>query len=244
METTETSGSTLTLDAFSTGKGSLTSLSTLTISHIVASQSERILIVGISRDKGSPVHDGQNIVKYDGQALTFLLTKAGDSGTDASVHIYYLLDPPTGTNDITVQNNTATTTAYVVGAASLYGVNADTPFGTSVGATGTDGTPTVTVVTASGEFILAVVALANDDSLTAGTNETERWDDIQGDSLTGAGYTQAGSDGGVMAPSHLFGVTFGDAQAGGQAFGDDAGPRAHEGGVLDCGEHLPAALVT
>ena len=94
METTETTGSTLTIDAFSTGKAELTSLSTLTVSHTVANQSERILIVGISRNKGAPVHSGQNIVKYGGQALTFLQTKAGDSGTNASVHIYYLLDPP------------------------------------------------------------------------------------------------------------------------------------------------------
>ncbi|KKM22481.1 hypothetical protein LCGC14_1624880, partial [marine sediment metagenome] len=66
-----------------------------------------------------------------------------------------------------------------------------------------DGTPTVTVTTAAGEQILAVVGVRGEATIAAGTNETERWDDVIADpaAVSGSGYTQAGSDGGVMAPS-------------------------------------------
>ncbi|KKK96528.1 hypothetical protein LCGC14_2661850, partial [marine sediment metagenome] len=199
MEGTETSGSTLTLDAYSTGKGSVAQDGTLTFSHTVAVQSDRILIVSAQLDNNSP---GTGVtVTYDGIALTHLGSKNGDSGTDANVSVWFLLDPPTGANNIVLTNADSTTYAMVVGAVSLYGANADETFGTMVGTTGTDGTPTVTVSTTAGEFVLGVVAIEGSETLTAGPNETERWDDAQSTDVTGAGFTQAGSDGGVMAPT-------------------------------------------
>jgi hypothetical protein len=198
MESVETSGSTLNLDAYSTGKGSV-GANALTISHTVAVQSERILIISAQLDNNTV---GFSLtVTYGGIACTFLGGKAGASGTDTQAAFWFLLDPPTGANDIVITNNESTTVAIVAGAVSLYGANADDLFGTMVTATGTDGTPTVTVSTTAGEFVLAVAALDTNDAFTAGTNETERWDAAQSTDVTGAGFTQAGSDGGVMAPS-------------------------------------------
>jgi hypothetical protein len=202
MEGVETSGSTLTLDAASTGKGSIADGSTLSFSHTVAVQSERILVVALNIDTRSSL--SWNILfptTYGGIPLTWLAAKKGDAGTNASVGFFFLLNPPTGANNIVITNNAGGTLAMVGGAESLYGVNQDDPFGSVVSATDQDGTPTVTVTTSAGEFVLAAVALDTNDTLTAGTNETERWDDNQGTTITGAGYTQAGSDGGVMAPS-------------------------------------------
>ena len=199
MEGVETSGSTLTLDAYSTDKDSVASGATIQWDHTVADQSERILIVSAQLDNRTP---GTGITAtYDNIACTFLAGKAGDSGTDTHVTFWYLLNPPTGTNAVRITNGDSVTYAMVTGAWSLYGVNVDEPFGTAVSATGTDSTPTVTVSTAAGEFVLAAAALDTNDTFTAGTNETERWDAAQSTDVTGAGFTQAGSDGGVMAPS-------------------------------------------
>ena len=206
MEDVETTGSTLQLDAFSTSKGSLTSLASLSWDHTVGTNAERLLIVCISRNIGAPTKGTNWIITYAGLSLGFLNSIGGSAGNNAGIYIYFLLDPPTGTNSIKVINNTATTQSIVTGGASFDGVNADTPFGTNVGAKGTDQTPTATVITASGEQILAVVALEGSATVAAGTNETERWDDAQGSDITGAGYTQAGSDGGVIAPNQTTGV--------------------------------------
>ena len=200
MEAVETSGSTLTLDAFATGKGSIAAGGTLTFSHTIASQSERILVVSLSIDSRSGLFPVLPVT-YAGLPMTFLAAKKGATNVDALLILYSLLNPPTGANDVVTTNTSGSTRAIVGGSASLYGVNLDDPFGTVVSATDTDGTPTVTVVTASGEFILAVIAVEGSATIAAGTNETERWDDTQGTDVSGSGYTQAGSDGGVMAPS-------------------------------------------
>ncbi|KKN46046.1 hypothetical protein LCGC14_0676650 [marine sediment metagenome] len=204
MEATEAAGSTLTLDAASTRKGSVASGGQLTWSHTVASQSERILIVGVAinlRIDQSIFSAGLFYTTYGGASMTFLASRQGASGTDVTVALWYLLAPTTGANTVVVQTPEGATTAIVAGAESLYGVDQDTPFGTVVSATGTDGTPTVTVVTSAGEQLLAVVGVEGSATIAAGTNETERWDDTQGTDVSGSGYTQAGSDGGVMAPS-------------------------------------------
>ncbi len=204
MEDVETAGSTLTLDAASTGKGSVASGGTLTWSHTVASQSDRILIVGLDIDlriDDSAFSAGLFYTTHGGASMTFLASRKGASGTNVTVALFYLLAPTTGANNIVVQTPEGATVAIVGGAESLYNVDQDTPFGTVVSNTNTNGTPTVTVVTVSGDQILAVVGVEGSATIAAGTNETERWDDTQGTDVSGSGYTQAGSDGGVMAPS-------------------------------------------
>ncbi|KKK84445.1 hypothetical protein LCGC14_2783280, partial [marine sediment metagenome] len=200
MEEVETSGSTLTLDAASTSSGSVADAGTLSWSHTVASQSERILMVGVAVDSRSVVESNFSAT-HGGAAMTNLSFKRGTTNVDTAIIVFYLLSPLTGSHNIVVTNNSGGTLAMVGGAESLYGANQDSPIGDIVSATGTDGTPTDTATTAADEILLAVVALDADDTLTAGTNETERWDTAQSTDVTGAGFTQAGADGGVMAPS-------------------------------------------
>ena len=199
MEAVEASGSTLNIDAHSTSKGSLAEDGTLSWDHTVASQSERLLIVACAYDSRLT---NDFTATYDGVAMTRLSFKLGVSPTVAGLIWWYLHAPATGTNSIVVTNHTGSTRAVVTGASSFYGVNADDPFGTVVSATGTDGTPTVTVTPVSGEQILAVVAVEGAATIAAGSDETERWDQSQSTDVAGSGYTQAGSvAGGVLAPS-------------------------------------------
>ena len=196
MEDVETSGSSLAFDAASSG--TLSAGTTKTVSHTVGSNAERILLVGVSF---VAVSGGTNIdsVTYAGQAMTELAFRFV-SGTGES-SIRYLLNPPTGDNDIVVTFDGSSNA--VIGGASWDGVNQDTPFGTAVTTTGTDGTPTVTVTTAATEKILAVIGVGSLETMTAGTNETERWDSQVSSTtdITGGGYTQDGVNGGVMAPT-------------------------------------------
>ena len=157
MEDVKQSGSTLTLDAYSTAKGSLDQSETLTQAHTVASQSNRLLIVGIAIDGRvtSVKFAGEIGVAYAGQPMTYLGGKMGTTNVDASVGLYFLSNPPTGANNIVVTNIAAPAVTYavVMGAASLYNVDLDAPFGSAVTGTNTDGTPTITVTPVSGEQI-------------------------------------------------------------------------------------------
>jgi hypothetical protein len=198
MEDVDTSGSTLNLDASSSGSGSVTPTSSLTFEHTVASQDERLLVLAVVTDSIAPPILSAT---YDGIPMTTLVNKLGITGVDASIRVFFLLQPPTGANDIVISSIRSSTYAVAAGAESFYGVDQDNPFGTAVTGSDTNGTPTITVSTSAGEFVLAVFGLDTNDAFTAGTNETERWDLVQSTDVTGAGFTQAGSDGGVMAPS-------------------------------------------
>lgn len=217
MEDVDNSAATLAIDTTNSGtsndKGNLTGLGgTLTFAHTCDSNDERLLMVGIEMDE---IEGGVGIgsilsVDYDGIRLTFLGAKTGASGTDVTVGLWFLLDPPTGANNIVIKNNFASARDVVAGVVSYNGANQDfiqgDTFSTVVGTTGTDGAPTATVITAADEEILAVVGIEGTERVSAGTNETEKWDATQ-DAGSGSGFTQDGVNGGVMAPSL-------DAQAG------------------------------
>ena len=213
MEDVDDSAATLAIDTTNNGtsttSGNIPTNQTLTFAHTCDSNAERLLKVGLEIDERlapSTVNTELKIT-YAGIGLTFLGGKTGASGTDVTVALWFLLDPPTGANNIVI-TNTSTQSArdVVAGAVSYSGVNQDDTFGTLVGTTGTDGTPTATVTTAADEEILAVVGIEGTERVSAGTNETEKWDATQ-DVGSGSGFTQDGVNGGVMAPSL-------DAQAG------------------------------
>ncbi|KKN03769.1 hypothetical protein LCGC14_1104320 [marine sediment metagenome] len=193
MEGTETSGSTLTYDAASSGTGDdVSGQDAVTVAHTVASNAARLLLVGISAD--ILTSGGIQGVKYAGGSLTRLAHTQFASG---QVSFWYLLDPATGSNNIVVSLLGTATRDVVVGATSWYGVNQDAPFGTLVATNGTGTAVTATVVTAAGEQVADVVFVNGARTSSAGANQTERWD--ASEAISGNGSTQAGSDGGVMS---------------------------------------------
>ena len=201
MEGVDSVGSSLVIDttASSTTNASTGTGDTTTFNHTVDSNDERVLLVGICINNRNDIMGSTFIVSYGGQTMTYFGGKAGALGTQASVGLWYLLSPPTGTNAVNIINH-AYAMNLVCGAHSWHGANQDTLFGTVVSATGTDGTPTVTATTAATEEILAVVGIEGLETMTAGTNETEHWD-AQLTDITGGGYVQDGANGGVMAPT-------------------------------------------
>jgi hypothetical protein len=186
MEAVETTGSTLTYDAASSGTGE--GVDSVTVEHTIASNNDRLLLVGISTDV---VVDS---VTYGGAAMTEL-GEASISAVVGSI-FYYLLNPSTGANDIVASFGASGN--MVVGATSWYGVDMDTPFGTAVGDTGTGTAVSVTVVTEAGEFVVDCVSANDGPTAAEGADQTERYDAVVTSKMRGAGSTQAGSDGGAM----------------------------------------------
>ena len=155
----------------------------MTWSHTVGSGVDQILIVGLSTDTTVV-----NSVTYGGQALT-LIGSQDDPGGSSRVELWYLLAPPTGTNDIVA--TFADTTRAIGGATSWSGVNQTTPLGTAVFASGSDGSATVTVTSSVGEVVVDALS-ANGNTATPGTGQTQRWNLNQG-GLTGAGSSKDGA---------------------------------------------------
>ncbi|HWN38180.1 MAG TPA: DUF4347 domain-containing protein, partial [Gammaproteobacteria bacterium] len=144
----------------------------LTFSHTVASEQERLLIVSVA------IHgDDTDItaVTYGGQALTLLGTAVQNGGGGVKTQLWYMLMPAEGTADVVIQ--TGQSTAIVAGATTFFGVDQDQPFGAM--ATAADhGDPIygVDLSSAAGEVVFDSVVVRDRANLAAGADQTELLD--------------------------------------------------------------------
>ncbi len=107
----------VTRDATSKGMANAASL---TIQHIVAVQSNRLLLIGVTTRNAVLVTG----VTYNGVAMT--LKETITKGTDGRLDVWYLLQPDTGTHNIIVTLASAEDVAAI--GISYYNVNQDAPF--------------------------------------------------------------------------------------------------------------------
>lgn len=116
---------------------------------------------------------------WNGLALTHQLTVSNPScGDKCSVAIYTLANPAGATANVSVAFS-STPYGYMVGATSFNGVDASTPVGTPVPATGSGSPATVTVPSNSGEIVfdcLSDMALAAAPSPASG--QTQNFSDF------------------------------------------------------------------
>ena len=185
MEDVETAGSSLVFDAASSGTSTTASIS---VSHVTGTGASRLMVVGISQTNTLLT------LTYAGLPLLFLAEGTIDGVVSAKM--YYLKTPPSGTYDIVATFNVGGD--VVLGATTWSGVNQDATFGTAVAATGTGTPSSVTVTTATGEFVVDAMAVRVNPTVTVGALQTERYNATPSANLCGAGSTQAGADGGLM----------------------------------------------
>jgi hypothetical protein len=119
------------------------------------------------------------------------------SANDHTVDIWYKVAPPIGTANVQVTMSGGAVTEMVGAAMSLTGVNQLAPTGLFVATTGADATPTITVSSAPGEFVLGVLSNSgNTGSAADGAGQTQRWATVTGFSNAnefGAGSTKPGA---------------------------------------------------
>lgn len=158
----------VTVDAVST---STASGSSVTMSH-TTSGVNRLLYVGISLDnEGS---ETVSSVAYNGIPLTFL-----GSATEANnirVEVWYLVDPPLGTHNLTVTFSADLTRNAAVGAVTFTGVDQNLPFGSLSGNQASTGTVASTSVSStSTEVVVDTVGCEDCASLSAGSGQSVLW---------------------------------------------------------------------
>lgn len=142
-------------------------------SHTVGTaKGGRLLIVTVST--GNTALSAGVAVTYGGVAMTL-----GVSITEASTYylraeIYYLVNPPTGSNTVAVTWTNSTSGAF--SAMSFYGVSRNTPiFSTSPTTQSvTTGNPSLSVPGMSGGIAIDALAMDNTDTgLTVGASQTQ-----------------------------------------------------------------------
>jgi archaellum component FlaF (FlaF/FlaG flagellin family) len=171
-------------------------LNPCTFSHTVTnSGSDRILILGISKQNNAAL----NTVTYGGEDLTELRADDVDGNTNAHTSLWYLVDPPTGSNTVFIGVGLLDTD-IVVGAISFTGVNQTDPFDAVNGATGNSATASTTLTTTTNEAWLIDVVGTNGGTVSVGAGQLERWNDIQA-SVRGAGSTEFTSSPGTFSMS-------------------------------------------
>jgi hypothetical protein len=171
-------------------------LNPCTFSHTVTgSGSDRILILAISKQNNAAL----NTVTYGGEDLTELRADDVAGNTNAHTSLWYLVDPPTGSNTVFIGVGLFDTDV-VVGAISFTGVNQTDPFDAVNGATGNSATAATTLTTTTNEAWLIDVVGTNGGTVSVGAGQLERWNGAQA-SVRGAGSTEFTSSPGIFSMS-------------------------------------------
>lgn len=172
----------------STSSTSGTGIGPFTWSH-TCSGLNRLLRVTVSHFDSSDVVSS---ITYNGVALTAVPGGATNNG-QYYITAYYLIAPDTGTHDIVV-TMTGNVFEFGAGAISYVDVHQTVPLGTAVTAIGTSTTPSVTVSSATDEFVDDGLVIIHGGTLSVGAGQTSRWNAIGSAGFTKyAGSTEIGA---------------------------------------------------
>ncbi len=179
------SGTVLAIDATNSFSAANPAVTSFTVSHTTGSGSNRLMLVGVSQKN-------KNITSltYGGIALT--LVGENVSSTNARMHIYKLINPPSGTANVVVNLDAAPDRGIVIGVTTFTGVDQVTPLGTFSSAVGNSVAATTTVNAANGEMVFDV-ATYRVTTMGANAGQTERYNINSGNEITGGASTTAGA---------------------------------------------------
>lgn len=155
------------VDATSTGFWSNPNSTSFTVSHTTGAGLNRLMLVGISQ-KNRLVTS----VTYGGTPLT-LVGESISSG-NARMHIFSLINPPSGTANVVVNLNSNPDKGIVVGVTTFTGVDQDTPLGIFNSAYNKSTSASVTVTSASDELVFDVVTVRGGTGSPA-SGQTQLW---------------------------------------------------------------------
>jgi pectate lyase len=179
----------------STATRAVTNAASTSWSHTVGTGTDRVLIVGLALEDTGTTSLAINSITYAGVAMTPVansIATAGSSTLDRA-QLYYLLNPASGANTISITFGGAVN-GVSAGSVSLTGVAQSAPTAAAI-KTATSGT-TISVniaVATAGSWIIDVAnSGAGNATLTPGSSQTKRW---------GVGQTNSGGAGSTTAPA-------------------------------------------
>ncbi len=181
-------------------------VSTLTFSHTTGTAEDRLFLVGVSWNCDVTPQTISSVT-FDSQTMNNVITQLGENadGDDRYSAIYSLIDPPAGTNGtITITFTGAINSGIVAGAVNFSGVDQDTPFGTTAGASSSSGdSPSITLTGLNGNELIFdnVYKGIGDESqtITAVTGQTEVWNAADTYTRAASSYKQADGTSAIMS---------------------------------------------
>ncbi len=162
----------------------------MTLSHTVGSNTNRVLVVAVSA-KDTTVFPLGMSMSYAGQAMTRIDKKNFISGTNyMGTELWYLLNPPAGTNTVSVSFNSAMD-GITMGAVSLTGVQQQAPEvkKTAVGTSAT-ASATLTTLTNNAWVIDSLGIQSGAVITTVGSGQTQRYFQDNSNDIVGAASTK------------------------------------------------------
>ncbi len=174
-----TLGSSPVVDNTTTGSSGNPNSTTFTVSHTTGTGSYRLMLVGISQ-KNKEVTS----VKYGNTSLT--LVGENTSSGNARMHLYSLINPPSGTADVEVTLSANPDKGIVVGVTTFTNVNQSTPFGSFNSDKGNNSLATVNVTSATGEVVYDVATYRN-TTMTADASQSVLYNINTGGEIKGGG---------------------------------------------------------
>lgn len=152
--------------------------SEVTISHNVPPGSYRLLAVAVMIRADKSVDS----ITYGGEDLSLKKAHGGSGAGEQRVEIWYLVNPPVGTDDLNVHLASSADPSAIV-PVNFTGVDQITPIGETAGADGATNNATTLISTLYDDSLIfgAVSARGADTTdFTPGTNINELWDDETG----------------------------------------------------------------
>jgi uncharacterized repeat protein (TIGR01451 family) len=152
-----------------------------TVSHTTGTNANRLMLVGVStrqRTIAIPAAGEETLnVTYGGDPLIFV---GSQTTQDGKTYIFMMVDPPSGTADVSVTftgGTMATNNAGIIGVTTYSNVNLNAPLGAYFSSVGDNTAPSLTInSTATNQQIFNV--LASDVStltVTPNSGQTQRW---------------------------------------------------------------------
>jgi len=155
-----------------------TGTKTITFNHTTtATGTNLLLLVGVSMNITNATTSGVVGVTYKGTALNFLGAH-NDTGTTRRVEMWYLLNPPTGTNSVVVSANitAAKAVGVVAGATTFTGVDQTVPLGSFMSADGAAaGSSQMDVPSVVNGMILDTLAIGGNRTAAVSGPQASQW---------------------------------------------------------------------
>jgi hypothetical protein len=170
-----------------------------TASH-TCSGADRLLLACIAhRMNGS---EFISAITYNSVSMTAVPSSVLNNGI-YRVSMYYLIAPDTGSNTFSITYSGGTYLGIGIGLISFAGAHQTVPLGTAVTASGTSSATSVTVSSSSEEIVVDVLNMVHNGTLSVGTGQTARWNDIDpGGFFKYAGSTEQGGASTTMSWSN------------------------------------------
>jgi len=178
----------ITVDATSNNNGDRAN--PIEWNHTIGSGSNRLLVVTAGWRDGGGKWDIDSMT-YDGVSMT----KAKDqTGGDASnSEVWYLVNPNTGTNQISMTMN-GNPDFGASGAVSFFGVDQDNPLD-ATGSAQASGNPSTSITTVANGAMVVDAVYSRNATLSVGANQTQMYNISDPSERSAASYRRFGAPG-------------------------------------------------